>query len=99
MFSSLCVHFLVSSYLKVKQDKMTSIIGVSFSMCVLLMVSHFTLTQVFADTESIFSLHNTNMVSHNLNPQFSGWEKSITLIWQDNSTGNDEIYLRKSVDG
>src|SRR5437867_8920268 len=98
MFSSLCVHFLVSSYLKMKQDKMTSIIGVSFSMCLLLMVSHFALAQVFADTKSIFSLHNISRVSHNLNPQLSGWEKNLTLVWQDNSTGNDEIYLRKSVD-
>src|SRR6476660_8468288 len=34
-----------------------------------------------------------------LSPQHSILEKSIILIWQDNSTGNDEIYLRKSSDG
>src|SRR6476660_10040645 len=34
-----------------------------------------------------------------LSPQHSILEKSIILVWQDNSTGNDEIYLRKSSDG
>ena len=34
-----------------------------------------------------------------LSPQHSILEKSVILVWQDNSTGNDEIYLRKSSDG
>src|SRR6476660_350690 len=34
-----------------------------------------------------------------LSPQHLILEKSVILVWQDNSTGNDEIYLRKSSDG
>ncbi|MGA7009676.1 MAG: hypothetical protein WB612_08050, partial [Nitrososphaeraceae archaeon] len=34
-----------------------------------------------------------------LSPQHSILEKSVILVLQDNSTGNDEIYLRKSSDG
>jgi glucose/arabinose dehydrogenase len=32
-------------------------------------------------------------------PQQSFWGNYFWLVWQDNSTGNDEIYLKKSLDG
>src|SRR6185503_6855378 len=43
--------------------------------------------------------HNADANSSFLSPQHSILEKSVILVWQDNSTGNDEIYLRKSSDG
>ena len=38
-------------------------------------------------------------VGSSLNPQSSLLEKNIFLVWQDNSTGNEEIFLRKSTNG
>ena len=32
-------------------------------------------------------------------PEVSPVESNIFLIWQDNSTGNEEIFLRKSTNG
>ena len=40
-----------------------------------------------------------NAVTRVLHPQISPEENHILLVWQDNSTGNQEIFLRKSVDG
>src|SRR6476660_7779200 len=70
------------------------------------------MTAVFL-TSFCFSVHiiveaatNLTSVDHTpgvnaafLSPQHSILEKSVILVWQDNSTGNDEIYLRKSYDG
>ena len=43
--------------------------------------------------------HNAGANSAFLSPQHSILEKGVILVWQDNRTGNDEIYLRKSSDG
>ncbi|HEY7109376.1 MAG TPA: PQQ-dependent sugar dehydrogenase [Nitrososphaeraceae archaeon] len=42
---------------------------------------------------------NANLSKDIQFPQHSFWGNYFWLVWQDNSTGNDEIYLRKSIDG
>ena len=41
----------------------------------------------------------TKIFTRLLSPQVSPQENNIFLVWQDNSTGNEEIFLRKSTNG
>ena len=68
------------------------------------------MTVVFLTSFSFIAYSNVeatkNLTTHNYNasanctvlsPQHLILEKSVILVWQENSTGNDEIYLRKTL--
>jgi glucose/arabinose dehydrogenase len=65
----------------------------------LTLLSFFALGHVEALTNFTSMHHNASGSAAFLSPQQSIWKKNFSLVWQDNSTGNDEIYLKKSFDG
>jgi aldose sugar dehydrogenase len=56
-----------------------------------------TIWPLYAQIESLSSAENSH--TKLLLPQVSPVGSNIFLIWQDNSTGNEEIFLRKSTNG
>jgi glucose/arabinose dehydrogenase len=70
---------------------MTAVFLISFSFIAYISV------EAATNLTSIYHTAGTNAAF--LSPQHSILEKSVILVWKDNSTGNDEIYLRKSSDG
>jgi uncharacterized protein YycO len=67
---------------------MTAVFLISFSFIAYINV------EAATNLTSIYHTAGTNAAF--LSPQHSILEKSVILVWKDNSTGNDEIYLRKS---
>ena len=72
----------------------------------LFMTAVFLTSFLFSAYSNVEAATNLTSVYHTaganvafLSPQHSILEKSVILVWHDNSTGNDEIYLRKSSDG
>jgi glucose/arabinose dehydrogenase len=78
-----------------------SILGAFLFLGLSIFFLFFSIPCTLAESE----LHLSNFVgSANISgnfqfPQQSIWGNDFWLVWQDNSTGNDEIYLKKSLDG
>jgi len=76
------------------QKQKCIVILISFTM---ILASLMTIYEVYAQNND--NTHARNHPFELLLPQVSPVGNNIFLVWQDNSTGNDEIFLRKSTNG
>jgi hypothetical protein len=56
-------------------------------------------TYLYAEADTFGSIARTDFARPLFLPQISPGGNNIFLLWQDNSTGSEEIYLRKSTNG
>jgi aldose sugar dehydrogenase len=77
--------------------KLVAIVGLLLGLNFFLLYILCSFNWVDAKSESSPFPQNTSNAGSSLMPQ-SSLSENIILLWQDNSTGNDEIYLRKSTD-
>ncbi|MDQ5870572.1 MAG: hypothetical protein M3530_12730, partial [Thermoproteota archaeon] len=82
-------------FLKSKSMSVSLLIGI----ILVTLLSFFALGHVEVLTNLTSMHHNASGSAAFLSPQQSIWEKNFSLVWQDNSTGNNEINLRNSFDG
>jgi glucose/arabinose dehydrogenase len=53
----------------------------------------------YANTDNGFNSNFTKPTANNLLPKVHLLNNYTFVVWQDNSTGNNEVFLRKSIDG